>query len=520
MSPITRSPYGPLAPVERNAIAVALVIALALMLPIRHYLTDDTFIHLQYARHLAAGEGLVFNTGERVYGCTSPLWVALLADAIALGFDGLLASKVLGIAAALASVMLFHQLMRRTVRTPEVRAAATVAWASHAWMARWAVSGMETPLAVAFVLAGFVAFTEGRQWGARPVRTGALWSLAALTRPEAALLLGLWGMFLIVDTDSRASARRLIFGSVPPILIYGTWLLFARVYFGSMFPQTLAAKSAGAIGLDHRLDVLTRQAQIVALTDAVPLAVLALALLLGGRVLWPARVRAQRLVPWAWLVLLPALYVSRGVTVISRYLVPLMPVLGWLAWRTAECALLGAGEPSERRRRFTVRASVVVAALVVAQNLAVWWVLVVPQVNGFTTGLERGLARWGRWMAVNAPEGTLVATPDIGAIGWYSQHRVLDLAGLVTPPMVPLLQRAPLEDVVARFEFASFARPDLVVDRAERRWDLLARSRYAAALDTVGASEVPTLGIARPGAVTYSVYRVDWARYDSLRAHE
>jgi arabinofuranosyltransferase len=518
VSPIRPSPYGPLTPVERWALVVALALAGALMAPIAHYVTDDTYIHLQYARHLAAGEGLVFNAGERVYGCTSPLWVALLADFIALGVDGMVASKLMGITAALASIVLFLQLMRRTVRTPEIRAAATVAWASHAWMARWAVSGMETPLAVAFVLAGFVAFTEGQQWGARPVRTGTLWSLAALTRPEGGLLLGLWGMFLIVDTNSRAGARRLIFGSLPPIAIFGSWLLFAKVYFGDMFPNTLAAKSAGAIGLDHRLGVMWREVQILGLTDAVVIVMLIAALLFGGRALWPGRVRAQRLVPWAWLLLLPALYVSRGVTVISRYLVPLMPVLAWLAWRTAECARLGAADPDPRQRARLGRAAAVVAGLIVAQNVLVWWLLIVPQVHAFTAGLEQGLARWGRWMAVNAPPGTLVATPDIGAIGWYSQHRVLDLAGLVTREMVPILAERPLEDAVARFDFVSFARPDLIVDRAEARWDLLARSPYAAALDTIGATTVPTLGIARPGATTYSVYRVHWARYDSLRA--
>src|SRR5439155_1086413 len=140
-------------------------------------------------------------------------------------------------------------LLRRTLLTPVLRAAATVAWASNAWMLRWSVSGMETPLAVALILAGFVAFTEGEQWGSRPVRTGALWALAALTRPEAVLLLVLWAVFLIVDTENRAGLRRLVFGAVPPIVIYGSWLLFARVYFGTFWPVTLAAKTAGGGGL-------------------------------------------------------------------------------------------------------------------------------------------------------------------------------------------------------------------------------------------------------------------------------
>ena len=80
---------GPLTRLERGALALGMLLAVGLMWPLRGYLTDDTFIHLQYARHLSLGHGLVFNPGERVYGCTSPLWATLIADGMALHLDGL-----------------------------------------------------------------------------------------------------------------------------------------------------------------------------------------------------------------------------------------------------------------------------------------------------------------------------------------------------------------------------------------------------------------------------------------------
>ena len=40
---------------------------------------DDSWIHLQFARNLAAGRGLAYNSGELVTGSTAPLWTALLA---------------------------------------------------------------------------------------------------------------------------------------------------------------------------------------------------------------------------------------------------------------------------------------------------------------------------------------------------------------------------------------------------------------------------------------------------------
>ena len=507
----------PVTRVERIALGLGIALVIALMWPIRGYLTDDTFIHLQYARHLSSGHGLVFNPGERVYGCTSPLWVALLADGIALGFDGVRVGKLFGMLAAVASVGLFLQLMRRTVTTPAIRAAGTVAWASNAWMARWATSGMETALAVALTLAGFVAFTEGKRWGARPIRTGALWALAALARPEAMLLLLLWVMFLLIETEDRFGLRRLIAGALPPLAIMGTWLLFARIYFGTFWPQTLAAKAAGSSSLAFHVDSVWRQIRLVGATDGGLLVLLALAVVFGRVVRFSPASVAQRWLPWAWVVGLPALYMARGVPVLSRYLLILVPILGWLAWRAAEHWWLGSS-PTPARVRLASRLAAVVAVVVVAQNLVVFQRSVVPHVRTFTPALEHSLIQWGRWFGAHTPERTTIATPDIGAIGYFSQRPVVDLAGLVTPAMVRHLVRQTPEEAVASFAFASFSRPDFLVDRAAEPYALMRASRYGRALTPLGTADMPNLGVAIPTPVVYTFYRVDWAAFDSLRA--
>lgn len=505
--------------IERWALAVALLLALVLMWPVRGYLTDDTFIHLQYARNLAAGHGFVFNPGEHVYGSTSPLWVALLADGMYFGFDGILVARALGLVSTLASVLLFYQLMRRTLKLPELRALATITWAAHAWMIRWSLSGMETPLVTALVLAGFVAFTDGAQWGSRPVRTSTFWALAALVRPEGVVLLVLWGIFLVIDTDSREGIRRLVAGALPATLIYGGWLLFARLYFGTFWPNTLAAKVAGMPGWFAFQDALLRQVKIVASTDAVIAGALAGALIFGGVRMLPRRRQAQRLLPWVWIAALPSLYVMRGVPVLSRYLVPMLPVIAWLSWRAVERWWTGGEKPSPALRRGAALLGVGLAGLALAQNLLWYRYMVLPQVTTFSAGLKQSLVPMGEWFAKYTPPNTAIAAPDIGALGFYSHRRVVDLAGLVTPAMVPLLEREQPEDLVANFSFARVARPEFLIDRAPRAYDLLTRSRFAAALVPLDHRSVPNLGIARPGEAVYSIYRIDWAAYDSLAAH-
>ena len=54
---------------------------------------DDAYISLVYSKNLVAGDGLVFNLGERVEGYTNFLWVMLLAVPHALDVDAVAAQQ-------------------------------------------------------------------------------------------------------------------------------------------------------------------------------------------------------------------------------------------------------------------------------------------------------------------------------------------------------------------------------------------------------------------------------------------
>ena len=518
--------------VRRAALIAAVLLMAALAWPLRGYLTDDTFIHLQYARHLASGEGFVFNVGERVYGSTSPLWVVLIADLMAMGVEGVLAAKLLGGAATLAALLLWAVLIRRTIASPWLQVFATLTWAAHAWMSRWSLSGMETPLAVALVLGGLVSFTSGQPWGSRSRLASLLWSLASLARPECGLLLVLWAVLRVLDRGVAAGSRAVLSGFWPGLLVQGGWLVFARIYFGSALPNTLGAKAAGGEGWAYTIEQLQRQGAIVLTCDGALVIALAaagaLALRLGPR---PGPRPFERWLPALWLVAVPVLYAVRGVPVLSRYWVPMLPVLAWIAWRMIDrvhgTLLLGQGERrwtgdperGERPVRLVLIVAAGVTAVALAQNVWAWKNVVHPQVSSFSAGMRASLVPWGRWFAEHTPADAVIAAPDIGALGFLSQRRVVDLAGLVTPEMVPVLQEMPQEDAIAEFEFARFSRPDYVVDRAARAWDLTARSPWRGALVPLGHASLPNLGVARPDSAVYSFYRIDWAAYDSLTAH-
>src|SRR5215471_6240015 len=68
-------PALPLPAVSLLAALVFLVVYVRLW----SYVLDDTYISLRFARHLAQGQGLVYNPGERVEGFSNFLWTVFLA---------------------------------------------------------------------------------------------------------------------------------------------------------------------------------------------------------------------------------------------------------------------------------------------------------------------------------------------------------------------------------------------------------------------------------------------------------
>jgi hypothetical protein len=500
--------------VRRHARLLALVLFAALALPFVEYRTDDTFIFLRYAANLAHGAGLSFNPGEPVYGFTSILWVLILTVPAALGVHALFAAKAIALAAGGAAILAFGVLARR--RLPIALAGpAAVALAANAWLVRWSAAAMETSLAVALLLAGLARHAaEVEDDGKRPLAAVIL-AVAVLARPEAGLLLAVGLACEFICGGARARWRA-VAGGVLAALLLAPWFAYAHRTFGTIVPETAEAKGRLALaGLD--LDPLRDVVRAVATTSGLEALLLVaglIALALRGpsrRVRSqpdrpPARLAVRRHGPaLLWLLGLPLLYLATGFDVLSRYALPVIPVVvlyGFMA-----LGLLVRGE------RALARAASLLAVLVVLQNAFVLARVVYPHTHTFSGDVEDCLGGLGRWCRDNTPPGTAIAIADIGAFGYYSERRVIDLAGLVTPELLPLVNAHPIEDIAAGLLFADIVRPAYLVDRHPEPERL--GGAFGGALELVQWCRIEGLGVRSPAPIAYTLYRLDWARYDA-----
>ena len=397
---------------------------------------DDAYIHFRFAQNLASGHGFSFNPNQPVPASTSPLWVLLLAVPAAFGAPLWLAAKVYGIAFLAVSALLAWRLCMRLIGIPIVALAAGALTALDGRLLWAAPSGMEVTLFAALALAAFLVRPESdaarsaRSAMLSPLLVAALCGLATLARPEGVLL----SLVLAVDLWLRrrpplnavAAAVALYLVLVVP---YG---LFALLTTGHPLPTTFYAK---AVGLGPGTLPLALR-YIAVLIYYVITSNLALLLApVGAVALWRLRPEARAVVAWPLLLILEQSILSPVLYHFGRYVMPLQPFFAiWAAVGIARLTRPTAG----RQSWLTVLpplALVVVAAL----PLGTWATLYGLSVRN----IDDMQVTMGHWVRRHVPAGAPVATHDIGAIGYLSDHPVVDIVGLATPSFIALERETP-----------------------------------------------------------------------------
>ncbi len=202
-----------------------------------NFTQDDAFISYRYAQNLIEGNGLVFNAGERVEGFTNFLWVILLSVSANLGLDMVAVSKVVGVMAGCATLLLLYQVSCLLIsrRQRILRFFPSILLASSSAFAYWSISGLETSLFAMMVMVSVYGYlTAGRWW---PVSC----ALAALIRPEGGLIfaiLFLDGLLIRRERLREAALHMLEF--MLPVLPF---FIFRILYYGDVLPNPFYAKT-------------------------------------------------------------------------------------------------------------------------------------------------------------------------------------------------------------------------------------------------------------------------------------
>jgi len=429
------------------------------------YTVDDAYISIRYADNLVHGHGLVWNPGEHVEGFSNPTWVLVLAGALWLGLDPMVAGKVLGLGFWAGAVVLAGFGARRLVR-PSGAAGhlATVAGAAFLAVSYpgvfWSSQNLETPFYAFLLVAALVRLQGELRSGGAPLSAG-LAGLAAISRPEAPLIVFPLVVARAVHAwRTRAWASAAAWAAVFTVPTLG-YLAFRLATYGEVVPNTYFHKGARASWAEVWAYVHPWLATERAFVGAA---------LLGGVALWLLRPRTAGLVSGvlaagAFFVV----WVGGDWMPNVRFVVPVLPVLA-LATGAGWAVL------AERSGRFGLLAAGTLAGLVAfqaAQSVPIARADRSPE--GVVEHQERADGAWGfgtlgepfrgsnasvaTWLLTRVPPDAVLAYSEIGLTGYAGGWEVLDLIGLTSKEMVG---RTGL-DTEGKMVWVRAAEPDWIV---------------------------------------------------------
>ncbi len=247
----------------RVGIVAVPVVVLAAQAYRYRWVTDDGFIYFRVVEQLQAGNGPVFNAGERVEVFTSPLWLAVLtlADVVLplhlewLAVLGGIGLSVVGVVMAIlgARLLVRHDL-------PDALLLPIGVLAFGAILPVWVFlsAGLENGLVFAWIgtclwaLARWADGVDGVDGAVRPMRAGwgVLLGLGWLVRPELVVFSAAFlALVLLAQRRVQGWRSRVAFVAAS-VALPVAYQVFRMGYFGMVVSNTAIAKE----GTDLRWD--------------------------------------------------------------------------------------------------------------------------------------------------------------------------------------------------------------------------------------------------------------------------
>jgi hypothetical protein len=469
---------------------------------------EDFLITYRYSENLARGLGLVYSPGEHVHGFTSPLnvllpalfawlsgardfvlplWCFRMVSLAGLVFAGVSVTSVLsrayvGSRAAWLACCLFPLLAVLEIKTTA-----------------FAMNGQEAGLVLGFLAPAFALVWLG--WSEHALLGGVLWAGLMYGRPDGCIYIAILG--LTAFGFETASRRRLMLALLRSGIIcaalYLPWLLFTWTYYGSPIPHTIVAKHGaeyvtrffdsdrGAVGGIGYLVAGIRAAPDVLLwalapiydvagsgwppwTHACELALESLAVLYW---VFPTRDRLGRMASLCSFLLVAYLvYVNLAAPLAPWYFPP-------LAFLTLLTLIAIAAAQAQRFANAPAALGLIFLALVglVCLMEFIFFSSLRP------LRLKQDFVEWdnrrqlGLWLKDHVAPGETVYLEPLGYIGYFSQCKMLDWPGLVSPEVVAARRKLPSPSGYTWGEAAEMLQPSWIVARPNEA-QLMQRSKF------------------------------------------
>jgi len=434
-----------------SAALVMLFVAFAATMNDIGFPLDDSWIHQTYARNLGTEGEWAFVPGEASAASTAPLYSVLLAIGHTLGLAPYVWAHTLGVLTLFAGGAIAARLSQQLYPQVPFVGLATGLLIIGSWHMVWAAaSSMETMQFMALAL-GVIWLTwreanddmpqDTRHLLQRGAWVGVVGGLLTLTRPEGVGLAGLAGLTMLFARGRGGFQDYLKWASGVVLGFVVVMIPYAIVNFAlteRILPTTADAKIAQNAPLRDK-SVLARYGEMLLPIMAGAQVLWIPGVVVGLALLWRRNNNARR-----WLYLLPLVWAFAHLTLFvlrlpapyqhGRYVMPIIPPL--LLYASGGMYIITEAAKNQMVPRVLSRVLALSAILAIPGFLVIGGQAYGRDVRIINTEM----VKTAKWVEDNVPPGELLAVHDIGAVGYFAPRDIIDLAGLVTPEIVPIIR--------------------------------------------------------------------------------
>ncbi|MBV6479932.1 MAG: hypothetical protein HGGPFJEG_02738 [Ignavibacteria bacterium] len=404
---------------------------------------DDPWIHLTFAKNLAEYFSFSYFKNEMVTaGSTSPLYTIIVAIAFFISSNEMIISYVLGILFLVGSVVAFYRLSSFEFQKEHLFAmVCTGIFILDKWMNFIAVSGMETTMFILLLLlCGY--FYKKKE----AIPFAVMLGLIMWTRPDGVAFIGAvivdYLIIKIVLKDSEKVSTfsasdikiiLLIFGG-----ILGLYFLMNYLLSGSLLPNTYNAKlTYYSPEFRSRYDFLKYEVWDYFTTGSYYVLMIGFifALLkffydLYNRNFNQNTIYILFILSLVFIYWLKLPYAHR----FGRYMMPIIPFFVLVS-------VIGFRDFARFINRYTT--NVLFAKSIFYILIGITFFIGVKDydlnrelyVTQSKYIFDRQVSA-AKWIKESTNDSAVIATHDVGAIGFYSGRKIIDVAGLVTPELI------------------------------------------------------------------------------------
>ena len=402
---------------------------------------DDPWIHLQFARNLHDYGKFSYFRGEMVTsGSTSPLYTILLSLGMYLTNQYLLLTYIIGIACLSLAAVYYYKINRLKITEWTLVAAGMWLVLFNPKLQWLELSGMETTLFIFLILAA-TYFYQTKQ----KLKLGIVCGLLIWTRPDALIFFVTIGADLIYEyfiqkQEGQKHSRLPLNWLVPAIVITIAFTIlygfFNYQLSGSFLPNTYAAKlkfyAGHGSGFGHALYNFLSEGPFQYFRFLV---LIGLGFFVVDIV---RRKKSSMMIPVVFTVLmiaaywwkLPYLY-QRG-----RYLMPIVPFLimiGFLGFQR----IFELVKPQIRKvvsfDSCWIQNSLLILICVSFSSTSI---RVAKDYAMECRAILNRQVKAAMWERDHLAENAIIAAHDVGAQAYYSERKIVDMVGLVSPEMI------------------------------------------------------------------------------------